>query len=94
MVNNYYIGDIHHNKTIKKDAYTEKLVLYSDDKYNYLDLINDINYTTDNDPAIISPKIVIEKKENNKIVEICAILVSEISAIQIDDVKRFNRREV
>ena len=36
MVNNYYIGDIHHNKTIKKDAYTEKLVLYSDDKYNYL----------------------------------------------------------
>ena len=33
MVNNYYIGDIHHNKTIKKDAYTEKLVLYSDDKY-------------------------------------------------------------
>lgn len=53
-----------------------------------------INYTTDNDPAIISPKIVIEKKENNKIVEICAILVSEISAIQIDDVKRFNRREV
>ena len=26
MVNNYYIGDIHHNKTIKKDAYTEKLV--------------------------------------------------------------------
>ena len=53
-----------------------------------------INYTTDNDPAIISPKIVIEKKENNKIVEICAILVSEISAIQIDDVKRFNSREV
>lgn len=53
-----------------------------------------INYTTDNDPANISPKIVIEKKENNKIVEICAILVSEISAIQIDDVKRFNRREV
>lgn len=48
MVNNYYIGDIHHNKTIKKDSYTEKLVLYSDDKYNYLDLINDINYTTDN----------------------------------------------
>ena len=48
MVNNYYIGDIHHNKTIKKDAYTEKLVLYSEDKYNYLDLINDINYTTDN----------------------------------------------
>lgn len=53
-----------------------------------------INYTTDNGPTIISPKIVIEKKENNKIVEICAILVSEISAIQIDDVKRFNRREV
>ena len=48
MVYNYYIGDIHHNKYIKKDAYTEKLVLYSDDKYNYLDLINDINYTTDN----------------------------------------------
>ena len=53
-----------------------------------------INYTTDNNSTIISPKIVIEKKENNKIVEICAILVSEISAIQIDDVKRFNRREV
>ncbi len=52
-----------------------------------------INYT-DNNSTIISPKIVIEKKENNKIVEICAILVSEISAIQIDDVKRFNRREV
>ncbi len=52
-----------------------------------------INYT-DNNSTIISPKIVIEKKENNKIVEICARLVSEISAIQIDDVKRFNRREV
>lgn len=52
-----------------------------------------INYT-DNNSNIISPKIVIEKKENNKIVEICAILVSEISAIQIDDIKRFNRREV
>ena len=37
MVNNFYIGDVHHTKTIKKDAYTEKLVLYSDDKYNYLD---------------------------------------------------------
>ena len=48
MVNNFYIGDVHHTKTIKKDAYTEKLVLYSEDKYNYLDLINDINYTTDN----------------------------------------------
>ena len=54
MVNNYYIGDIHHNKTIKKDAYTEKLVLYSDDKYFqqiyfiFIFLINDINYTTDN----------------------------------------------
>ena len=46
-----------------------------------------INYTNDNDPANISTKIVIEKKENNKIVEICAILVSEISAIQIDDGK-------
>ena len=53
-----------------------------------------INYTTDSNSTIISPKIVIEKRENNKIVEICAILVSEISAIQIDDVKRFSRRPI
>ena len=48
MVNNFYVGDIFHTKTITKDSYIEKIVLYKLDNDNYLDLINDINYTTDN----------------------------------------------
>lgn len=52
-----------------------------------------VTYIPNPDLTISPAKIVIEKKEANKIVEICTILVSEIASIQIDDVKRF-RREV
>lgn len=47
MENNFYAGIVHHNKKVTKEAYNEKLVLYSTNNYNYLDLINDIEYTTD-----------------------------------------------
>lgn len=47
MENNFYVGIVHHNKMFSKDSYNEKLVLYSNDNHNYLDLINDIEYTTD-----------------------------------------------
>ena len=47
MVNRFYVGDIFHAKTITKEAYIEKNVLYKEDDNNYLDLINDVSYTTD-----------------------------------------------
>ena len=47
MENNFYVGIVHHNKKVTKEAYNEKLVLYSTNNYDYLDLINDIEYTTD-----------------------------------------------
>ena len=47
MENNFYVGVVFHGKRPFKVEYTEKLVLYSDDNFNYLDLINDIYYTID-----------------------------------------------
>lgn len=46
MVNNFFVGNVVHGKRMFKPGYSEKLVLYSDDNINYLDLINGIYYTT------------------------------------------------
>ena len=45
MENSFYIGDIYYSK--RKQCHTEKLVLYSSDNVNYLDLISGKWYTTD-----------------------------------------------
>lgn len=47
MENNFYVGVVHYGKRLLKGEYTEKLVLYSEDNINYLDLKNDRYYTTD-----------------------------------------------
>lgn len=44
MGNNFYLGDVYHCKKFLKQAYIEKLVLYSEDHINYLDLISGIWY--------------------------------------------------
>ena len=45
MENNFFVGVVIHKKRFTKYEYTEKTVLYSDDKYNYIDLLNDKVYT-------------------------------------------------
>lgn len=47
MENNFFVGVIHHKKKLLKPEYTEKLVLYSEDGYNYVDLTNNNLYTID-----------------------------------------------
>lgn len=47
MVNNFFVGVVHHGKRIFKQEYREKLVLYSEDNFNFLDLLNNNYYTTD-----------------------------------------------
>lgn len=48
MVNNFFIGEVYHAKKRTKPAYREKTVLYSTDNITYIDLLNDMEYTTDN----------------------------------------------
>lgn len=48
MKNNFYIGIVCHKKKLIKSEYNEKLVLYSNDNFNYIDLINGVVYTIDN----------------------------------------------
>ena len=45
MENNFYVGVDYHRKKLLKQEYNEKLVLYSDDGYNYIDLLNNNLYT-------------------------------------------------
>lgn len=55
MVDNFYVGVVcHYKKT------SEKLVLYSDDNYNYYDLLNNKIYTTNskNKEYVISSSII------------------------------------
>jgi len=47
MENNFYVGVVFHGKRAFKNEYSEKLVLYSEDNYNYLDLINNLYYSID-----------------------------------------------
>ena len=49
MENNFYVGDIYYSKRNKNVGCTEKSVLYSDDNFNYLELISGKWYTTNND---------------------------------------------
>lgn len=47
MENNFYVGVVHHSKKLFKAEYSEKVVLYSEDSVNYLDLKCGVWYTTD-----------------------------------------------
>lgn len=47
MIGSFFVGIVEHNKTIIRQEYREKLVLYTEDNFNYLDLRNEIIYTTD-----------------------------------------------
>lgn len=47
MKDSFYVGIVCHGKKLFKAGYKEKLVLYSQDGINYLDLISDTYYTTD-----------------------------------------------
>lgn len=47
MENNFFVGDIFYGKKLGRQKHIEKCVLYSDDNYNYLDLINGRWYTID-----------------------------------------------
>lgn len=47
MEDNFYVGVVHHSRRMLKPEYKEKLVLYSNDSVNYLDLIGNNYYTTD-----------------------------------------------
>lgn len=44
---NFYIGIVHHKKRVLKSQYDEKIVLYTNDDINYVDLINNVVYSTD-----------------------------------------------
>lgn len=48
MENNFYVGNIIRKKKKSSDIYVEKMVLYTQDNIYYIDLINDITYTTNN----------------------------------------------
>jgi len=47
MENNFFVGDVIHSRRFGKQEYIEKCVLYSDDNFNYLDLVNGKWYSTD-----------------------------------------------
>ena len=47
MEDNFYIGLVHHEKKFLKTKHREKVVLYSRDYINYIDLINNTVYSTD-----------------------------------------------
>lgn len=47
MESNFYIGTVHHQKRLFKQQYQEKIVLYSTDNINFIDLINCAIYSTD-----------------------------------------------
>ena len=49
MENNFYVGVVYHGRRLVKPEYREKLVLYSDDNINYVDLVNNVYYTSDKD---------------------------------------------
>ena len=48
MENNFYVVNIIRKKKKSSDIYVEKIVLYTQDNIYYIDLINDITYTTNN----------------------------------------------
>lgn len=44
---NFYIGIVHHKKRVLKSQYDEKIVLYTNNDIDYIDLINNVVYSTD-----------------------------------------------
>lgn len=47
MEGNFYIGEICQKKRRKKTIYKEKMVLYTNNDIDYIDLINNVVYSTD-----------------------------------------------
>ena len=60
MENNFFVGDICHSKRNKSQTYIEKVVLYSNDNFNYLDPISGKWYTTNDNEKnyVISNSII------------------------------------
>lgn len=48
MENNFYVGNVIHKRKFLRFKYSkpEKIVLYTEDNYNYIDLVGERNYTT------------------------------------------------
>lgn len=49
MENKFYVGEVYHSKRYNKNFKVEKTVLYSNDNIIYIDLLNEKEYTTNND---------------------------------------------
>ena len=47
MEDNFFVGVVYHGKRVFKPEYKEKIILYTDDNINFLDLIGNCYYTTD-----------------------------------------------
>ena len=77
MENNFYVGVIHHKKKLFKPAFSEKVVLYSDDNIVYLDLINSVWYTTSED--------------NKDFVDKNSLIITDISLYKEDYLYLLNR---
>lgn len=79
MENNFYVGIIHHRKKLFKISYSEKVVLYSEDNINFLDLISGIWYTLE---------------ENSKdYVDIKSIVHTDISLYKEDYIYLLNKHK-
>lgn len=60
MENNFFVGVVHHGKKLFKPEYSEKVVLYSEDNVNFLDLRCCIWYTTNcNDKDYVEKETII-----------------------------------
>lgn len=70
MENNFYVGIVYHGKKLFKPAYKEKLILYTEDMINYLDLLNGLWYSTDT--------------SNKDYVEENSLIPTDISTYKID----------
>lgn len=77
MENNFYVGVVCHKKRLFKPAFSEKGVLYSDDNISYLDLINGVWYSTN---------------ENNKdFVDVNSLVITDISLYKEDYLYLLNK---
>ena len=47
MENNFFVGIVNHSKKVRRDAFCEKMILYKENSSCYVDLLNDITYSTD-----------------------------------------------
>lgn len=79
MENNFYVGIINHKKKLFKQSFSEKVVLYSEDNINYLDLISGIWYTV--------------LEDNKDYVDINSIVLTDISLYKEDYIYLLNKHK-